>query len=97
MSKIVVRIPEPKQEYDVSTQKQINRSLQSVIDQLNSGARDMQVGTRLGSGIQQGRGAIKMAASFKEMLGFTPDTPGFNMLRERAIVGRAKDVKINFK
>ena len=36
MSKIVVRIPEPKQEYDVSTQKQINRSLQSVIDQLNS-------------------------------------------------------------
>ena len=36
MSKIVVRIPEPKQEYDVSTQKQINSSLQSVIDQLNS-------------------------------------------------------------
>ena len=36
MSKIVVRIPEPKQEYDVSTQKQINRSFQSVIDQLNS-------------------------------------------------------------
>ena len=36
MSKIVVRIPEPKQEYDVSTQKQINRSLQSVIDQLHS-------------------------------------------------------------
>ena len=36
MAKIVVRIPEPKTEYDLSTQKQINRSLQSVVDQLNS-------------------------------------------------------------
>lgn len=36
MSKIVVRIPEPKTEYDQSTQKQINRALQSVVDQLNS-------------------------------------------------------------
>ena len=36
MSKIVIRIPEPKTEYDQSTQKQINRSLQSVVDQLNS-------------------------------------------------------------
>ena len=36
MPKIVVRIPEPKTEYDLSTQKQINRSLQSVVDQLNS-------------------------------------------------------------
>lgn len=36
MAKIVVRIPEPKTEYDQSTQKQINRALQSVVDQLNS-------------------------------------------------------------
>ena len=36
MSKIVIRIPEPKQEYDVSTQKQINRAIQSIVDQLNS-------------------------------------------------------------
>jgi hypothetical protein len=36
MAKIVVRIPEPKTEYDLSTQKQINRALQSVVDQLNS-------------------------------------------------------------
>ena len=36
MAKIVVRILEPKTEYDLSTQKQINRSLQSVVDQLNS-------------------------------------------------------------
>jgi|TARA_R100000005_G_C4881935_1_gene133175 hypothetical protein len=36
MAKIVVRIPEPKLEYDQSTQKQTNRALQSVVDQLNS-------------------------------------------------------------
>ena len=36
MTKIVVRIPEPKEEYDVSTQKQINRSLSGIIEQLNS-------------------------------------------------------------
>ena len=36
MTKIVVRIPEPKEEYDVSTQKQINRYLAGVIEQLNS-------------------------------------------------------------
>ena len=36
MTKIVVRIPEPKEEYDVSTQKQINRSLAIMRDQLNS-------------------------------------------------------------
>ena len=34
MTKIVVRIPEPKDEYDVSTQKQINRSLSGIIEQL---------------------------------------------------------------
>ena len=36
MTKIVARIPEPKEEYDVSTQKQINRSLSGIIEQLNS-------------------------------------------------------------
>ena len=36
MTKIVVRIPEPKDEYDVSTQKQINRSLTGIVEQLNS-------------------------------------------------------------
>ena len=36
MTKIVVRIPEPKEEYDVSNQKQINRSITLIKDQLNS-------------------------------------------------------------
>ena len=36
MTKIVVRLPEPKQEYDVSNQKQINRAITSIVEQLNS-------------------------------------------------------------
>jgi len=36
MAKINVRIPEPKTEYDVSNQKQINRAVALVIEQLNS-------------------------------------------------------------
>jgi hypothetical protein len=36
MAKINVRIPEPKQEYDVSNQKQINRAVALVVEQLNS-------------------------------------------------------------
>ena len=36
MAKIVVRLPEPKQEYDISNQKQINRALTTVVEQLNS-------------------------------------------------------------
>ena len=36
MAKIVVRIPEPKEEYDISNQKQINRAIALVIEQLNS-------------------------------------------------------------
>ena len=36
MAKINVRIPEPKTEYDVSNQKQINRSLALIVEQLNS-------------------------------------------------------------
>jgi len=36
MPKIVVRIPEPKEEYDVSNQKQINRAIALITEQLNS-------------------------------------------------------------
>ncbi len=36
MAKIVVRIPEPKEEYDVSNQKQINRAITLIVEQLNS-------------------------------------------------------------
>ena len=36
MTKIVVRLPEPKPEYDISNQKQINRALTTVVEQLNS-------------------------------------------------------------
>jgi len=36
MAKIVVRLPEPKTEYDVSNQKQINRTISLIVEQLNS-------------------------------------------------------------
>ena len=36
MAKIVVRLPEPKTEYDVSNQKQINRAITLITEQLNS-------------------------------------------------------------
>jgi hypothetical protein len=36
MAKIVVRIPEPKEEYDVSNQKQIRRAIALIVEQLNS-------------------------------------------------------------
>ena len=36
MAKITIRVPEPKQQYDGSNQKQINRSLASIVEQLNS-------------------------------------------------------------
>tara|TARA_Y100001937_G_scaffold61098_1_gene83493 strand:- start:51 stop:218 length:168 start_codon:yes stop_codon:yes gene_type:complete len=36
MAKINIRIPEPKEQYDFSNQKQINRSLTIMKDQLNS-------------------------------------------------------------
>lgn len=36
MTKIVVRLPEPKTDYDVSNQKQINRAITLVVEQLNS-------------------------------------------------------------
>jgi hypothetical protein len=36
MAKIVIRIPEPKEEYEVSNQKQINRAIALIVEQLNS-------------------------------------------------------------
>ena len=36
MAKIVIRLPEPKEEYDFSNQKQINRAITLIIEQLNS-------------------------------------------------------------
>ncbi len=36
MPKVNVRIPEPKEEYDVDNQRQINRALTTIIEQLNS-------------------------------------------------------------
>ena len=36
MTKINIRLPEPKTEYDVSNQKQINRAIQGIVEQLNS-------------------------------------------------------------
>ena len=36
MAKINIKLPEPKVEYDVSNQKQINRALTTITEQLNS-------------------------------------------------------------
>ena len=36
MTKIAVRLPEPKKEYTEDNQRQINRAISSVIEQLNS-------------------------------------------------------------
>ena len=36
MAKIEIKLPEPKEEYDISNQKQINRALTIMKDQLNS-------------------------------------------------------------
>ena len=36
MTKIVVRLPEPKKEYTEDNQRQINRAISSIIEQLNS-------------------------------------------------------------
>ena len=35
-SKILIKIPEPKEEYDFSNQKQISRALSGIVEQLNS-------------------------------------------------------------
>ena len=36
MPKVIVRLPEPKQEYEVDNQRQINRSIALIVEQLNS-------------------------------------------------------------
>ena len=36
MAKIVVRLPEPKKEYTEDNQRQINRSISLIVEQLNS-------------------------------------------------------------
>ena len=36
MTKVVVRLPEPKKEYSEDNQRQINRALSAIIEQLNS-------------------------------------------------------------
>ena len=36
MTKIVVRLPEPKKEYSEDNQGQINKALTNIIEQLNS-------------------------------------------------------------
>jgi len=36
MAKISIRLPEPKEEYDISNQKQINRAVTLIVEQLNS-------------------------------------------------------------
>ena len=36
MAKIVVRLPDPRKEYTEDNQRQINRAIASVIEQLNS-------------------------------------------------------------
>ena len=36
MAKVIVRLPEPKQEYEVDNQRQINRSIALIVEQLNS-------------------------------------------------------------
>ena len=36
MTKVVVRLPEPRKEYSEDNQRQINRSISLIVEQLNS-------------------------------------------------------------
>ena len=36
MTKVVVRLPEPKKEYSEDNQRQINRSISLIVEQLNA-------------------------------------------------------------
>ena len=36
MAKILVKVPEPKTEYDFSNQKQISTAISAIVEQLNS-------------------------------------------------------------
>ena len=35
MTKVIVRIPEPKEQYEVDNQRQIARALRAIVEQLN--------------------------------------------------------------
>jgi len=36
MTKVIVRIPEPKEQYEVDNQRQIARALRAIVERLNS-------------------------------------------------------------
>ena len=36
MTKVIVRIPEPKEQYEVDNQRPIARALRAIVEQLNS-------------------------------------------------------------
>jgi len=36
MTKLLIKIPEPKEAYDFSNQKQISKALSGIVEQLNS-------------------------------------------------------------
>ena len=36
MTKVIVRIPEPNEQYEVDNQRQIARALRAIVEQLNS-------------------------------------------------------------
>ena len=36
MSRLNVRLPEPKEDYEVTTQRQINRAVAGLVEQLNT-------------------------------------------------------------
>ena len=36
MTKVIVRIPAPKEQYEVDNQRQIARALRAIVEQLNS-------------------------------------------------------------
>ena len=36
MPKVIVRLPEPKEKYEIDNQRQINRSIALIVEQLNS-------------------------------------------------------------
>ena len=47
MAKILVKVPEPKTEYDFSNQKQISRAISAIVEQLNSTFLQQQIAKKL--------------------------------------------------
>jgi hypothetical protein len=57
MAKINVRIPEPKNQYEVDNQRQINRALRIIVEQLNSTfLKDLKEDTERFTWFMSGRG-----------------------------------------